>query len=86
MTTTAEDINPMENGVQQSYMEVRDALEVILHLGVGTELYADAADNPTALVQQVLTSLDDAISNNWDELMAAFWRGVAQDIELMEAN
>jgi hypothetical protein len=85
MTTTYDyEPDPIDGGVQQAYIEIREALELILALGVGPELYAEAVDNPQALAQQVLISLDDAVSNNWDELMVAFWRGVAQDVALME--
>ena len=79
-------MNPIEGGIQQVCINLRESLELILSAGVGAELYADAADaclaglNPAALEQQVLRSLDDAISNNWDELLAAFWRGVAADV------
>lgn len=79
-------MNPIEGGIEQAIVEIRSSLELILSAGVGAELYADAADaclagrNPAALEQQVLRSLDDAISNNWDELIAAFWRGVAADV------
>jgi hypothetical protein len=83
--------NPIEGGIQQVYVALRESLELILSAGVGAELYADAADaclsgrNPAALEQQVLRSLDDALSNNWDELLASFWRGVAADVVEMEA-
>jgi hypothetical protein len=71
------DINPIENGVQQVYTEIREALELILMADLGP-------DDPIRPVLEKLIELDDALGNNWDELMAAFWRGVRQDIDLME--
>lgn len=72
MTTTYdEQPNPIENGVQQVYIDVRESLEMILFAEVET----------SDVHQAILRSLDDAISNNWDELMRSFWRGVQQDVE-----
>lgn len=65
--------NPIENGVQQAYQDIRASLELILYQEVST---GDVR-------QAILLSLDDAVSNNWGELMASFWQGVKQDIELM---
>lgn len=74
MTTTYDiEPNPIENGVQQAYQDIRASLELILYQEVST---GDVR-------QAILLSLDDAVSNNWGELMASFWQGVKQDIELM---
>ena len=61
----------IENGVQQVYAEIRESLELILGQEVDW--------GPTR--RAVLNSLDDAVSNNWDELMASYWKGVAQDLQ-----
>lgn len=83
MTTTDQEANPMENGVQQAYIEIREAIELLLNfLPQDERNYALTQSQ----VQEILVSLDDAVSNNWDELMAAFWRGVKQEIDYMEGN
>jgi hypothetical protein len=63
------DIDPIENGVQQAYQEIRESIELLLFERFGN-------------VDGILRALDDAVSNNWVELMRAFWIGVRQDIEL----
>ncbi len=68
MTTTydiGEEPNPIEAGVQQVYTEVRESLALILLAW------------PKATPDEVLTTLDDAVSNNWDDLMASFWKAAA---------
>lgn len=72
--------NPIEGGVQQVYIEIRDSLDLILQSEHGR---VPTSSDP---VQDVLISLDDAISNNWDYLMASFWRGVVQDVAATEEN
>lgn len=80
MTTTYDiDRNPIENGVQQVYNDVRESLELILQAELSEQDHALRS----ALMHTILYSLDDAISNNWDELMRSFWQGVAQDVEAM---
>lgn len=79
-TTTDQEVNPIENGVQQTYIEIRESIELLLG---GIEDHDGFLFTGNQL-REILVSLDDAVSNNWDELMTAFWRGVAQDIELME--
>lgn len=69
------EINPIENGVQQAYQEIRESMRMIL-------LWNFQRDTDT--VERSLKELDDAVSNNWDELMASFWQGVKQDVEMME--
>jgi hypothetical protein len=72
MTTTYDsDPNPIENGVQQVYQEIRESLSLILRWNFQRDV---------EMVDISLTELDDAISNNWDELMSSFWQGVKQDI------
>ena len=69
----APEVNPIENGVQQAYQEIRSSLELVLGSEVGTQTR-----------ELILTSLDDAVSNNWDELMLSFWVGVAQDVRELD--
>jgi hypothetical protein len=66
--------NPIENGLQQAYYDIRSSLELILGAELGTL---------DAKTTSILNSLDDAISNNWDDFMLCFWRGVRQDINLL---
>lgn len=68
------EINPIENGVQQAYQEIRDSMRMIL-------LWNFQRDTDT--VERSLRELDDVVSNNWDELMFFFWQGVKQDVEMM---
>jgi hypothetical protein len=60
--------NPIEDGVQTVYYEIRESLSLILQ----------ASPLHTKEQESVLVSLDDAISNNWDELMESFWKGVKE--------
>jgi len=72
MTTTYDDTNPnpIENGVQQVFTEIRDSLALLMQSEV---------QDPDVRAA-VLLGLDDAISNNWDDLMASFWQGVKEEI------
>lgn len=71
MTTTYDiETNPIEDGVQQVYIELRDSLSLIL--------LAENVDGVKSTA--ILLSLDDAISNNWDHLMESFWKGVKEGI------
>lgn len=66
-------MDPIEGGVQQVYNDIRESLELILQAsGMVDEIER----------QTILVCLDDAISNNWDELMRSFWAGVHADVEL----
>lgn len=60
--------NPIDNGIQQVYIDIRESLELILR-----------ADETT----DILSSLDDAVSNNWDELMDSFYRGIAEGCHIL---
>lgn len=69
------DTNPIEGGLEQAYQEIRSSLEMILNWNFQRD---------TEMVAISLTELDDALSNNWQALVAAFWRGVAQDVQVVE--
>jgi hypothetical protein len=73
-TTYDEEPNPIEEGVQRVYTEIREWIDVIL---------TSSANMTAAKRQLILTQLDDAISNGWDELMKSFWLGVKHDIDLL---
>lgn len=78
MTTTYDDSpNPIENGVQQVYNDVRESLALILWAELPVEDHVSVNERTAA----ILNSLDDAVSNNWDELMHGFWEGVRQDVD-----
>ncbi len=69
MTTTPYNITttPHEDGVQAVYDDIHGSLALILSV----------SDVSVTERCNILNSLNDAVSNNWDELMASFWRGVA---------
>jgi len=63
-------MEPFEAGIQQVYTEIRESLALILE---------DVLPTGSEHGQHALISLDDAVSNNWDELVRAFWRGAAEE-------
>jgi hypothetical protein len=69
--------NPIEGGVEQAYQEIRSSLELIMN-----ETFKPISDDSAIghSIRQTLLSLDDAVSNNFEELMDAFWLGVGEDV------
>lgn len=62
------DSRPIEDAIEHVYNEIKSSLDLILD--------AELPDVPANIRSRILVSLDDAIGNNWDELVGSFYAGL----------